>query len=98
MLLKDSSVISRFSVLDQGCTANALSSAMSANNPSVLLLQTIAAASVRRTAQLAEMKSRLDQLPPSTTSPNSDQPAKITITGKSGDTISASITLTIGWG
>ena len=83
VVLKDSNTIAQFTVLDQGCSAVSLASAMSANNPAVLLLNYISALSVMKAAELADMKSRLDLLSPNTQSlqAGSYLPAKITFTG-----------------
>ncbi len=80
MALRNSNVIAQFNVLSQGCSATALSSAISANNPEVLLLQSQAALALQNAAKLAEMKARLDLLLSSALD-GSNQPAKISITG-----------------
>ena len=62
--LQDSNIISFYTVLPSGCSAESRAAALLANDPATILSNSLTAAAAAEAAQLAAMKARLDAVQP----------------------------------
>ena len=81
--LKDTNIVSLYSVLPANCSSASRSAALLANDPATLLTKRLAAAATAQSAALATMKVRLDAAQPLLQALLAETPASLTITSLS---------------